>query len=262
MQALSRTGLGTHKISSPIRVVVATMPLMPRTARNAVGGIVYHVLNRGNNRDKIFRKPADYDAFVALLAEAAERFPGVRILCFCLMPNHWHLVLWPTDDGELSSFMRWLTNTHVRRYHQHYHTYGHGHVYQGRYKRFPIQLDEHLLAVLRYVEANAKRGKLVDRAERWRWCSLWARRAGGEAARMLHPWPVDEPADWRADVNRATPKAQAQAIGQSIRRGRPFGSETWVRRTAARLGLGSSLRPRGRPPKQSKRKGVEINGAR
>jgi putative transposase len=116
---------------------------------------------------------------------------------------------------------------------------------------FPIQLDEHLLAVLRYVEANARRAKLVERAERWRWCSLWARRQGGQPAATLHPWPVDEPADWLSDVNRATPKDKVDAIRESIVRGRPFGSETWVTRTARRLGLTASLRPRGRPRKKT-----------
>ncbi len=152
---------------------------MPRTGRVAAGGIIYHVLNRGNGRRKLFRKEADYRAFVDLLGEAVARVP-MRVLGFCLMPNHWHLILWPHDDGDLSRFMRWLSNTHVRRYHQHYHSYGQGHIYQGRFKSFPVKDDGHLLTVLRYVEANPLRAKMVKRAEDWWWSSLGWRRGVAE----------------------------------------------------------------------------------
>src|SRR5256885_1217298 len=102
---------------------------MPRRARVTEGGWVYHVINRGNGKGKIFRKPADFAAFLKLLEEALRRVP-MRLLGFCLMNNHWHLVLWPRKDGELSTFMAWLSNAHVRRYHQHYQSYGQGHIYQ------------------------------------------------------------------------------------------------------------------------------------
>src|SRR2546427_114992 len=127
---------------------------MPRTARASVGGIVYHVLNRGNCRMKIFHSEGDFFAFVKLLVEAARRM-GVRVLAFCLMPNHWHLILWPRQDGDLSRFMAWLSTTHVRRWREHRRTVGEGHLYQGRFKSFPAQQDEHLLILLRYCEANA-----------------------------------------------------------------------------------------------------------
>ena len=123
--------------------------------------MVYHVLNRGNGRRKLFHKDADYEAFLELLAEALARLP-MRMLGFCLMPNHWHLVLWPREDGDLSRFMRWLSNTHVRRYHQHYHSYGQGHVYQGRFKSFPVKDDGHLLTVLRYAETIFARSGLAS----------------------------------------------------------------------------------------------------
>jgi putative transposase len=81
------------------------------------------------------------------------------------MPNHWHLVLWPRKKGELSEFMRWLTVTHTQRWHASHRTSGTGPLYQGRFKSFPIEDDDHLLAVVRYVERNALRAKLVARAE-------------------------------------------------------------------------------------------------
>ena len=137
---------------------------MPRTARGSVGGYSYHVLNRGNARSAVFHKPDDYRAFVEIMAEASVRIP-MRILAYCLMPNHFHFALWPRDDGDLSRWMHWLLTTHVRRYLRHYHSSGH--IWQGRFKAFPIEGDEHLLTVLRYIERNPLRAHLVDRAEDW-----------------------------------------------------------------------------------------------
>src|SRR5881398_1576643 len=139
---------------------------MPRRLRFSTGGFVYHVLNRAVARAAIFEKDGDYAAFLRILREGAEWQP-IRLLAYCLMPNHWHLVLWPEKDGELTAFLRWLTHTHTMRWHAHYHTGGTGHVYQGRFKSFPVETDEHLYTVLRYVERNALRANLVARAEDW-----------------------------------------------------------------------------------------------
>ena len=148
---------------------------MPRSSRPTPGGYCYHVLNRGNARRTVFRKPADYDSFVGLLGEAQERGP-MRLVAWCLMPNHFHLVLWPRGDGDLSRYMMWLLTAQVRRYHRHYRSSGH--VWQGRFKSFPIQKDEHLIAVLRYVERNPLRANLVAKAQDWRWSSAAAPREG------------------------------------------------------------------------------------
>src|SRR6202048_151807 len=126
---------------------------MPRRLRHAVGGYVYHVLNRAVGRFKVFPKATDFDAFVRVLAEAHDWTP-MRLLAYCVMSNHWHLVLWPRKDGELSEFMRWLTVTHTQRWHACHHTQGTGPLYQGRFKAFPIAEDDHLLTVMRYVERN------------------------------------------------------------------------------------------------------------
>src|ERR1700682_5536567 len=101
---------------------------MPRSARNAPGGYVYHALNRAVARLPLFDKPADYDAFECVLLEAPKEHP-TRLLGYCLMPNHWHFVLWPRRDGELTDFLRWLTHTHTMRWHAHHHTLGTGHLY-------------------------------------------------------------------------------------------------------------------------------------
>ena len=219
---------------------------MPRTARASAANWVYHVINRGNGRAEVFHKDEDYAAFVRIMGDACERLP-LRILGYCLMPNHFHLVLWPRHDGDLSRWMQWLLTCHVRRYHRHYG--GSGHVWQGRFKAFPIQQDEHLLTVLRYVERNPLRAKLVARAEAWHWGSLHLRASGCESD-LLSPGPVSVGADWVAHVNRAQSEAEIAAIHQSIARGTPFGTDHWQRIAARRLGLESSLRPRGRPKKE------------
>ena len=137
---------------------------MPRRARTACGGIVYHVLNRAAGRMRLFARDRDYEAFERTLEQAHQRHP-LPILDWCLMPNHWHLVLWPRRDGELSAFMFWLTMTHTQRRRTAHHAVGLGPLYQGRFKAFPVQSDEHLRIVCRYVERNALRAGLVERAE-------------------------------------------------------------------------------------------------
>lgn len=139
-----------------------------------------------------------------------------------------------------------LTTTHVRRWHLHRHSVGAGHLYQGTYKSFPIETDEHLYTVLRYVERNPVRPTLVARAEAWRWSSLWLwlNGSGDEAAPALSAWPIDRPTDWVSRMNRALTKKEQEAVHTSVIRGRPFGDERWQQRTAKRLGLESTFRPR------------------
>jgi len=220
---------------------------MGRALRAAVGDIVYHILNRANGRLPLFNKPGDYEAFEKVLAEAHARVP-MRTLAYCVLPNHWHLVLWPRRDEDLSRFMAWVTLTHTQRWHAHRRSAGTGHLYQGRFKSFPVQTDEHFLIVARYVERNALRAKLVDRAEAWQWSSLWRRvQADPKLTAWLSDWPVDLPRNWVAHVNKPETATELDALRTSAQRGRPFGSDAWVRRTAKRLRLEATLRSRGRP---------------
>jgi len=215
---------------------------MPRTVRASQAGFCYHVLNRGNARSEVFHKPEDYSAFFQALNESSVRLP-MRLLAYCLMPNHFHLVVRPHGDGDLSRWMQWLMTTHVRRYLRHY---GHsGHVWQGRFKAFPAQDDEHLVTVVRYVERNPLRAALVACAEDWPWSSLGASRANLDVIPELATEEVLRRGDWTDFVNRPMTEAEVEAIRLAIRRGRPFGSEAWTRETAGRLGLEFSLRSRG-----------------
>lgn len=212
-----------------------------------MGGYCYHVLNRGNAQAEVFRKPGDYMAFLRLLAEAGERVP-IRLLAYCLMPNHFHLVLWPREDEELSRYMQWLMTSHVRRHHRHYGT--NGHIWQGRFKAFPIEQDEHLLAVLRYVERNPVRAKSlpIRKARRWPWSS--ASDQSPELIRpVLDPGPVPRGADWHDWLDQPQSEAELAALRDSLTRDRPYGSSAWQQQTARQLGLESTLRPRGRPRK-------------
>jgi putative transposase len=217
---------------------------MPRTARASVGGLCYHVLNRGNARKQVFFKSGDYQAFLKALGNACQEVP-MRVLAYCLLPNHFHLVVWPHEDGDLSRWMHWLLNAHVRRYHQHYHSSGH--LWQGRFKAFPIAHDEHLLTVLRYVERNPLRAGLVERAEGWAWSSVRWWLAGERPPLYADAGPVRRPEPWVAWVNQDLTLAELAQVRHSIERGKPYGPALWAQETAARLGLEASLRPRGRP---------------
>lgn len=239
---------------------------MPRARRTAPGGYVYHVLNFGVGGKTIFNKIGDYQAFTRVLVETCGRRPGVELLAYCLMPNHWHLLLRPRRGGELSQYMRLLTLTHTQRYHAKHGTAGDGPVYHGRFKSFPIQDGGSFLTAARYVEGNALRAGLVERAEDWRWSSLHVRREGpAEVAACLADWPVKVagavagavpgaggvPRQWLRTVNAVQAEKELEAVRLCVKRGRPMGSEGWVKKAAAKMGLGSSLRGVGRPRKDA-----------
>jgi putative transposase len=221
---------------------------MPRQKRIAKGNIVYHVLNRANGRLRIFKKADDFLAFEQILAEAAERF-AMRLCGYCIMGTHWHLVLWPRHDGDLSAFMKWLTVTHSARWHAAHRTAGIGHLYQGRFKSFPVQDSVYYLTLMKYVESNPLRAGLVQRSADWPWSSL-AVRTKVKKPIELTAGPVPLPRQWtkRVDGFADTP---ADEIEICIQRGRPFGDEQWVVKIASQLNLQASLNPRGRPRKDS-----------
>jgi putative transposase len=226
---------------------------MPRKARASVGGLIYHVLNRSHSRRRLFDSDKDYLAFMIVLLEAARRWPGVEILALCIMPNHWHLVLRPRRDGELSAFMRWLTQTHTQRWRHAKRTVGYGAVYQGRFKSFIVQEDRHFLVLCRYVERNPLRAqrKLVERAQDWRWSSAWIRtHAGNEFEELLSEWPVPRPMNWLSLLNEAQAEADAQRVRTSVERNRPMGEDAWMQRMVKKLGLEHTTRPPGRPKKE------------
>jgi len=225
---------------------------MPRKARQCPGGYVYHVWNRAAGRLRLFKKPADYLAFGRVLLEAHRRHP-IDLLDWCLMPNHWHLVVYPKRDAQVTTFFRWLTHTHAMRSITHRNVIGMGPLYQGRFKSLPVQRDEHLLTLLRYVEQNPVRAGLVKRASQWRWSGAAARRDGPEElANILSDWPIARPANWERWVNEPQTESEIDAIGECVRRSRPYGGREWTGRVARKLDMQWTLRPRGRPRKRRK----------
>jgi len=220
---------------------------MPRSPRADESGGLYHALNRANLRATIFHKEEDYAAFERVVAEGLE-IHDIQLLSYQWMPNHYHLILRPLVDGEMSRFMGWLGGTHTKRYHRHYHTRGQGHLYQGRYKSFPIQDDEHFLTVCRYVERNALRAGLVKRAEQWRWGSLWRwLQRPKPDPKLLTSWPISRSRGWVARVNEALTVQELKAVRRSTERDSPLGDAKWIESIVRRLHLESTVRPQGRP---------------
>ena len=221
---------------------------MTRTARAARADVCYHVFTRGNARQTVFHDSIDFEMFMHLLHRACEERP-MRLLAWCLMPNHLHLALRPLGDGGLGPWMQWLLTAHVRYHRRRYATVGR--IWQGRFKAFPMQQDDHLLTVLRYIERNPVRAGLVAEAARWLWSSTGARRLDtGKPVQLdgiLAPSPVDLPNPWSEWVNRPLTESELAAVRQCAQRERPYGDRAWVRGTADRLGLRSTLNPRGRP---------------
>jgi putative transposase len=205
-------------------------------------------LNRASRRDVLFANVEDYRTFLDVLVQAKRRFP-MRLLAFAVMQNHWHMILWPDEDLQLSRFMHWLTGTHTQRWHAAHRTAGTGPLYQGRFKAIPIQSDDHFLTVARYVERNPVRAGLVERVQDWQWSSAW-HRGNNCGLDLIDPWPVPQPDDWLAVVNDVQNQIHLNGVRDAIARGRPFGDDDWCRQMAAALGLGHTFRPQDRPCKK------------
>jgi putative transposase len=214
---------------------------MARAPRALLAGHCYHAINRGNARSTVFHGPRDYRAFLKVICQACERLP-MQILAACVMPNHFHFVLRPQSNDDMSRWFHWLLTTHVARHRSFHGTTGR--IWQGRFKVFPIQQDGHLLSVMRYVERNALRAGLVRAAEDWPWGSL-AWRVRGSASIPLANSPVDLPPDWARRVNVPQSSAEIAALRTCVNRQRPYGDPLWSHATAGALGLKSSFRNAG-----------------
>jgi putative transposase len=164
------------------------------------------------------------------------------------MPNHWHLVLYLKADGDKQQFMSWLTNTHTRRWHVVKETVGQGHLYQGRYKSFIIEKDQHLLTVLRYVERNAKRAKLVKRAEQWQWSSVWRREEGtAEQKKLLSAWTTTMPKDYLKLLNKPLTSVDEETLERSEEKSIPYGTDAWIHKIVKKYKIEQVLKGVGRP---------------
>ena len=218
---------------------------MSRAPRVDVGQEIYHIINRSNGRVSIFNTQKDYLHFERLLEEA-KKLTDMRIIAYCIMPNHWHLVLYPKKDGDLSKFMQWLTLTHTQQYHVRTNTVGYGHIYQGRYKSFLVSKDNYLLQLIKYVEQNPLRAKLVKRAEDWRWGSAYTR-FNKQNKHLISGSPIDLPNNYKTCLNELDEKDKLEEVRLSVDKGKPYGKINWVEMTVDKFKLLSTTRNGGRP---------------
>lgn len=216
---------------------------MPRICRGLTENYIYHIINRGNNRNQVFHKPEDYLSFVTLIAKAIELHP-IKLFCYCLMPNHFHLLAAASPAENISRWMQWLMTSHVRRYHAHYGSLGH--IWQGRFKSFITKADSHLLTVARYVEGNSVRAGLVKTAADWPWSSH-GETTGLKARVLTSVLPLDLPSEWTQYVDTPVSEREMEKIRRSVSRQMPYGDSEWQERVSRECHLESTMRPIGRP---------------
>lgn len=223
---------------------------MPRSPRLDIGGHVYHVINRAVGRLQIFNSPEEYLDFLNIIKEA-KQWVDIDLLAYVCMPNHWHIAVKTKEDGDLAKFMHRLTNMHTRHVHTKTGSIGSGPLYQGRYKSFLVSSDEYLATLLRYIERNAVRARIVDQAEDWRWGSAWLRQSGDENQRKLLSalgelgeglnFPT-ETAAYLCWVNTPDDDEVLKPIRNAVNRGVPYGRPAWVEQMVGRYGLESTVR--------------------
>ena len=224
---------------------------MPRGRRNFIDGAYYHVVNRGNGKQQIFHSASDYRAFVSWVIQGKNKH-NIHLHAFCLMPNHFHLVLQPKIGKSLSKYMHWIMDKHIHNHRKIHDTVGH--IWQGAYGDFIIQGDEHYITVLRYVEGNPVRATLTKSASDWVWSSHRERIGFSSGGKFLDDGPLSLPNDWKTFVDTPLMAKELEKIRNSVKRGAPYGDKKWQEATAERLGIFNTIRPRGRPPKNNNKR--------
>lgn len=222
---------------------------MGRKHRIDIADLTYHVINRSNAKIPLFTEDFEFLQFEKVLEEAKDLF-SLRIYAYCVMPNHWHLIVSPRRDGELSKFMQWLTLTHTQRFHTTKDTVGAGHIYQGRYKSFIIQTDEYFLQVCRYVEQNPLRAGLVQNSLDWHWGSLWRREFGTlENLKLLNEWQTPPPPDYLKWINEREWDDTLDILRKCTNKELPFGKNDWKNEMARKYKIKLYEKRAGRPVK-------------
>ena len=218
---------------------------MPRIPRGEMAGGIYHIINRGNMRMQVFDDKEDYVYFLDLLEKASNR-ERVEVHAYCLMPNHFHLLLVPKEANSLSRLMQWVMTSYVRYYHKKNRTSGH--IWQGRYKSFIVEKESYYLTLIRYIEANALRAKLVRRAENWEYGSLKEREQKHRS--LLSETYIKLDDTWAEYANTPIREGELETIRNSVNRQAPLGQAQWQVETATKHGMLSTLNQRGRPRKE------------
>jgi putative transposase len=221
---------------------------MPRIPRGESAGGIYHIINRGNMRMEVFNNRDDYEYFLELLKQASKR-ENVEIHAYCLMPNHFHLLLVPKEANSLSRFMQWVMTSYVRYYHKKNKTSGH--IWQGRYKSFIVEKESYYITLIQYIESNALRAKLVGKAQDWEYSSLVEREQ--KHRELLSETYIELDDEWVMYVNTPIKKGELGTIRNSVNRQAPLGQVQWQIETATKYGMLSTLNQRGRPRKNTKK---------
>jgi putative transposase len=206
---------------------------MPRRSRAGISDVVFHVLNRAVQGVTLFESRQDYARLLEIFVEAMRR-ASVRLLAYTVMPNHWHLVLWPDRDQDLAPFMKRLAGVHAQEWRRVKGTTGRGAVYQGRYKAIAVQQDAHFLRLCRYVERNPVRARLVASAQDWLWTSA-STGTGGFERPALTPWPLRRPENWLELLNTPERPEALKRLRSAVRAGKHYGTPSWRFRTAQQL---------------------------
>ncbi len=224
---------------------------MPRAQRVDIADYNYHVINRASARLTLFESKEDYGIFEAVLVEALEKY-DMGLIAYCCMPNHFHLILKPKNNGDLSKFMYWFSMTLTLRWHAIKKTIGSGHIFQGRYKSFLIQDDAHLLTVMRYVERNPLRAKLVSDINKWKYSSFYRRLHGSVKQKKLLSKPdTTLPKNYVSFVQTPLTPADLKSVRLSVNKSVPYGKEVWRDAMVDRFKLQATMREKGRPKKSS-----------
>jgi putative transposase len=190
---------------------------MARKPRRAVTGYPHHVVNRGNDRRRLFFTEADYESFLHLMVVGKSRYP-VRVYGVAIMPNHFHAMVVPEADAALSGYLQWVSGSYASHLRARTNTSGHGHVFQRRFWSDALLEHRHLLSVLRYIEANPRAGQLVNRCEEWPWSSVALRMRPEHP--LLDPLPIALPLDWHTILNLPQPAKEVEAIRRALRKNR------------------------------------------
>lgn len=222
--------------------------LMPRRRVAGCGGFVFHVMNRSAKQLTLFEAPDDYDLFLQVLLDAESVCP-IRLLEYCVMPNHWHLLVWPERDDELSRYMRWITGVHGQRWRRALGQPGKGAVYQGRYRWVAVQDGNHYDVARRYIQQNPVRAGLVEEPDQWAWSS--ASRAGRHPRPTLHQGPLADDPQADLSTSRSLDADLAQQMRESLRSGQPFGDARWSRALEVRTWLTAVLEAHSKAQKGS-----------
>lgn len=200
---------------------------MPRRPRGELRGAIHHVINRGNNRSTVFHEDADFRIFVELLSSTKARI-SIRLYAFVLMSNHFHLIAEPSDIDTLSRYMHRVLQRYALQHHRRNGTTGH--LWQGRYKSFPIESDTHYLTVVQYVLRNPVRAGIVERAHDYPWTSL-------HCPELIDESPLPLPTDREHWLSEEENPEALGALRSAANRQFPFGTPQWTAETAHQLGI-------------------------